>query len=116
MAILTIPNTILKNSFSQFGLNKSYLSSFSTVSLDIYFSDTSNWKQVLAVYKSSTGNQKKIIKFNPEIPSPIADVFFSLKAKNSFQIQKIIILDFDNGVFTIERSELNASEFDIFLS
>lgn len=113
MSIITKPNSIQKNEQAQISLSKSNLQAIASVEADSYFSDTNNWKEVILYYKSSEGNQKQILKFDASLQSPTATFFISNKARNEFQIQKIVIVDFDNDSFQIDRSELNTESFDI---
>lgn len=116
MSIINKPNTIQKNNPTQFTLNKSILSLVPLIASDTYFSDISNWKQVLMYYKSNSGKQKEVLRFNAELPLPIASFLISPKAKNNFEIQKIIIMDFDNGYLVLNRSDITTSQFDIDLN
>lgn len=116
MSIINKPNSIQKNEQAQISLSKSNLQAIASVEADSYFSDTNNWKEVILYYKSSEGNQKQILKFDASLQSPTATFFISNKARNEFQIQKIVIVDFDNDSFQIDRSELNTENFDISTS
>lgn len=113
MSIITKPSSIQKNVPAQISLNKLQLVSTPSVSLDDYFSDISNWSSVVVHFKSSVGNQRKVLVFDATLESPTADFFASNKSRSEFQIQKIVISDFDNDIFEIKRSELLTSDFDI---
>ena len=116
MPIITKPSTIDKNSPAEISLDKAALAAVSLVVADDYFSDSDNWKEVFIYYKSSTGNQREILKFNATVSSPTADFLVSDKALDIFEVQKIVIVDFDAGNITIPRSQLTTSEFDIDMS
>lgn len=116
MTIITKPATVEKNSVAEFTLNKSVLAAVDSVVADSYFSNSQNWSEVLIYYKSSEGNQREILKFNATQASPTANFLVSDKARDIFQVQKIVIKDFDNGSFTVERTELVAAEFDVDMS
>jgi hypothetical protein len=113
MPILTKNETPTKGQKAEFQLDKAALAALSSVSSDIYFSDMTNWNQVELVYVSPVGRQRKVVKFDATQATPIGVFFASLKAKNDFQIQYIMINDFDGGEFKISRSELTVAEFDI---
>lgn len=113
MPIITKPSSIQKNQICQFILNKSELLEIQSVSGDDYFSDSTNWEEVLIYYKSSEGNQREILSFDVTLASPTADFLISDKARSNFMVQKIVIRDFDAGYLTIQRSELNVNDFDI---
>lgn len=116
MPIITKPVSIQKNVPASFSLDKSALAAVPSVVADSYFSDSSNWSKVLLFYKSSVGNQKEVIKFDATQPSPTADFLASEKARDIFQIQKIIITDFDNGNFEVPRTQLTVADFDVDMS
>jgi hypothetical protein len=113
MAIITKPSTIEKNSAASISLNKSDLALIPSVVADSYFSDQDNWKNVIVYYRSSIGNQKEILKFDATLVSPSTSFLISDKARDIFEVQKIIIQDFDGGSIVIPRSELTTAEFDI---
>lgn len=116
MPIITKPSSIQKNTASEFILNKSELAQLPSILADDYFSDTSNWKEVVLYYKSNPGKQKEILRFDTSLANPFAYFLVSEKARDIFQVYKIAIVDFDNGTFEIPRSELTVGEFDIDFS
>lgn len=113
MPIITKPATITKNSAAQFTLSKSSLAAVASVAADSYFSNISNWANVILYYKSNPGNQQEILSFDATLASPTADFLASLKSRNVFEVQQILIKDFDGGYFRVARSELNTAEFDV---
>lgn len=116
MPIITKPAAVDKNSPAEISLDKSALANVASVLADDYFSDSDNWKEVFIYYKSSTGNQREILKFNAELASPTANFLVSDKALDIFEVQKIVIVDFDSGNITIPRSELTVADFDVDMS
>jgi len=116
MPIITKPSTIQKSVPALFSLNKSLLAAVSSVSSDPYYSISSNWNFVILYYSSNPGNQREFVKFDATQSSPTANFLASEKATNIFQIQQIVIKDFDGGYFIVNRSELNVSEFDVDLT
>lgn len=113
MPIITKPTNIEKNVNASFTLDKSALAVVPSVAASSYYSDSSNWSKVLVCYKSNPGTQKEIIVFDATVSSPESNFLVSERARDIFQVQQIIIVDFDNGDFVIPRSQLNVSEFDI---
>jgi hypothetical protein len=113
MPIITKPSSIEKGTSASFSLDKSALAAVASVAADSYYSQSSNWKEVFLYYKSSTGNQRKMLKFNAELSSPTANFLASEKARDIFQVQKIVIMDFDGGSILIPRSQLTVAEFDV---
>lgn len=94
-------------------LSKASLAALPVVAADLYFSNTANWNKVVVYYKSAVGNQKEIVEFDATQASPAADFLVSDKARDNFEVQKIVIQDFDNGNFQILRELLTVAEFDI---
>lgn len=113
MSIISKPASILKGTDVSFTLFKTNLVNNSVVSSDDYFSDFSNWKRVNLNYVSTEGNQIKIVSFNDE------DGFFdgtfssSDKARDSFIIESITIIDYDGQFLKVDREFLNSEDFDI---
>jgi hypothetical protein len=113
MPIITKPATIDKNASAEISLDKSALAAVASVAADTYFSDSANWSRVYIHYKSSTGNQREVLRFNATVASPAANFLVSDKALDIFEVQKIVIVDFDAGTFIIPRSQLTTADFDI---
>jgi hypothetical protein len=113
MPIITKPSSIQKNSPAEISLDKSALAAVTSVAANPYYSDSANWKEVFIYYKSSVGNQREVLKFNATISSPVATFLVSEKARDIFEVQKIVIVDFDNGSITVPRSQLTVAEFDV---
>ena len=116
MPILIKNQIPAKGQKAQFELNKSALTAITSVAADSYFSQISNWSHVELMYKSSLGNQRTIVKFDATKSTPLAIFYVSSRARDIFQIDKIVINDFDGGEFTVHRNELNTSEFDVDMS
>ena len=116
MAIITKPANIQKNVPASFSLNKAELIALPIVSSNPYFSVMSNWNKVTLFYSSSVGNQKAVLTFDASQATPTSNFLVSSKARDVFQIQKILISDFDNGIFEVPRSALTVAEFDIDFS
>lgn len=115
MAIITKP-TIVKGTPAIITLNKSELAAHPLVSSNSYFSDSSRWKKVEIIYISSPGNQSKIVEFDATLASPTGSILFSLKARNLFEVEKLNIVDFDNGILQIPRESLVVADFDIVMA
>lgn len=113
MAILTKPQNIQKGVQATFSLSKQELLQLPMVSGDDYFSDSGNWFRVNVVFKSSTGRQYETVEFDATQSTPTGKFLVSPKAKSTFQVLSVEILDFDGGVLVIPRSELNTSDFDV---
>jgi hypothetical protein len=113
MSIITKPSSISKNVAASFSLSKSELAAVASVVADSNFSDSANWKKVFLNYKSSPGNQHRFVRFDATVENPTGDFLCSLKSKDIFELESIVIKDFDNGSLVIPANELTASEFKI---
>lgn len=76
---------------------------------DNYFSIPANVKNLIVIYKSDVGGQREILNFDLLQTTPIATFFISNKARGNFLLDKLILSDFDGGVFVIPRSQLPQS-------
>jgi hypothetical protein len=112
MPILTKNETPAKGQKAEFELDKSALAAIVS---DLYFQDSANWKSVEMVFKSNPGKQRRVVKFDASQATPLASFFASARARDIFEIEKIIINDFDNGNLVIPRGDIpNATtEFDV---
>lgn len=78
-----------------------------SVSTDAYFSNVANWKDITINYRGIGNNQVKTLRFDGRISTSSAVLRISLKAKAGFQVESIIIVDFDEGRRVIRREELS---------
>ena len=113
MPILTKNQTPAKGQKAEFQLDKAALAALPSVAADSYFSDSANWSHVEIFYKSDTGNQFRVVKFDTTQLIPLSSFYVSLSAKDVFLIQKIVINDFDGDEFKLTRNQLTVAEFDI---
>lgn len=116
MAIISKPNIIVKGTSAEFTLFKNELVSNYVVSSDVHFSDFTNWMSVNLNYKSTEGNQRKVVTFNSFEDFAPSMFFASEKARDIFQIESITIVDFDGELLIIPRDALNTLQFDIDMS
>jgi len=116
MAIISKPNPVLKGVDNEFTLFKGELVKNSIVSDDPYFSDFSNWSLVNLNYESSEGNQKKVITFSSIDDFAPSYFYASNRARDTFLIMSIQIVDFDGQILEVPRSALNTLQFDITLN
>lgn len=101
--MINLPNTLAKGENLTFALNKSLV--IAAVS-DSYWSDSANISKCIVVYKSTSGHQRKRLEFDFSQESPIVIAEWSVKARNAFEIEEIVLIDFDSGSYTIPRSSL----------
>lgn len=116
MAIISKPSTIVKGTAAEFTLFKGDLVNNYVVSSDVHFSDFTNWMSVNLNYKSTEGNQRKVVTFNSFEDFAPAMFFASEKARDVFQIESITIIDFDGDMLIVPRDALNTLQFDIDMS
>lgn len=109
-------NSIVKGSPATFTLSKADLLLVPSVAASPYYSISSNWESVILNYQSSTLNQPETVFFDATQLSPTGIFDVALSALDIFLIQSILIVDFQGGVFTVPRSELNPAEFDVDMS
>ncbi len=115
MAIIIKPAVTQRGIESQFQLNKIELSELPVVLADNYFSDIENWSKVQLKYKSTIGGQFEIVEFNAPQENPIGRFFVSPTARNIFEVEKIVIVDHDGGIFLISRADIVFLGLDIIL-
>jgi hypothetical protein len=114
MAILTKPS-IIKGQPNEIDLSKSELALLSKVVNDSYFSDQANWSKVIVEYKSAEGNQHEMMIFDATGDSPKGNFEVSEKARDSWEVQSVKIVDFDGGYLKLVRGDLTVADFDIAL-
>lgn len=110
MAVLIKPSNIVRGQKNYFSLVMSDLLSMIS---DDYFKDPTVWSCITLSYKSTVGNQVKVIAFNPSTLQ--GSLTLSAKSRNSFIATKIAITDLDGGSYIINRSQLPAADMDITL-
>jgi hypothetical protein len=114
MALLTIPS-ITKGTPALITLDKTILMTLLSEAGDAYYSNASHIKSAIVQYRSDSGNQIKNMQFDLSESSPSAYFYTSTVAKDIFELQKIIVTDFDGGSIQIPKSSL-PSGLDIDMS
>jgi hypothetical protein len=116
MAIIDFNTTPDRGTPTTVTLNKTELASLPSVANDSYFSDSSNWKKVVMVFKNDGENvQKETVYFDATQTTPTSKFDISPKSQGNFLIESILIQDFDGGHFQVLRDELNTADFDVNL-
>lgn len=105
--MITFPNSLVKGQDLTFSLDKAAL--FAAVS-DDYFSIEANVEKAIFVYKSENGHQRKRLEFIVSQALPSDSINFSQKADNHFNLEEIILIDYDGGTFAIAPSIVSSSE------
>lgn len=117
MAIITKGPNLEKGIEVEFTLNITDLLAHESVNSDAYFSTQSNWDKVFINY-TSEGNQKEILIFE-NVDSGTSDsanfgVFSG--ARNTFEVQSIVVMDKQGGYLKIKRDLLTVEDFDVSFS
>lgn len=94
-------------------LDKAALIAHANVAGDAYFVDSSNWEYVTVKMKSDIGLQGKYLRFDASLGSPADDFETTAKARETYEVESLVIYDFDGGTFVIKRADLVIAEFDI---
>lgn len=111
MPLLILP-TLEKGTSAFINLDKTALFSLSPVIADDWFSNPINVKKCIVEYNSVVGNQSKQLNFDLSQSSPIDSIYFSPRARDEYQLERVILEDFQGDVLVIERSSLPTT-FDI---
>jgi hypothetical protein len=101
--MINLPSSLAKGEILIFALNKALVTSAAS---DSYWSDAANIQKCIVVYKSTSGHQRKKLEFDFTQESPTTTAEWSVKARNAFEIEEIVLIDFDNGSYTIPRASL----------
>lgn len=115
MAIISKPSVIYKGTPATITLFKTNLKNNHIVSAT-KFSDFSNWKDVYINYVSAEGNQRIVVGFDANDGFQSGTFSASERARDSFIVQNIMIVDFDGEILKVNRSDLNVLDFDIQLT
>lgn len=112
MPVVTYPQNPQKAVNSDVTLDKSELAAKPVVSQDPYFSNQDNWGKIIVFMRSAVGNQNIQYIFDATESVPAAQFLASDKARDDFEVVKLVINDFDGGSLTLNRDQLEAADFD----
>jgi hypothetical protein len=116
MAIITKPETIVKNQNNSFTLIKDDILDLTLNDVSIFtgskFADSTTWKTVRLKYRSLTTKEYEVVEFNAQQVSPSGIFFVSEDADNDFKVVNITIANFDNATFVINRDLLDSCEIN----
>jgi len=101
--MINLPSSLNKGETLTFALNKALVTAATS---DSYWSDSANIQKCIVVYKSTSGRQRKKLEFDFTQESPTTNAEWSAKARNAFEIEEIVLIDFDGGSYVIPRSSL----------
>ena len=103
--LLTIPS-VTKGTAATISLSKSELFQLAAVTADSYFSVQENVAVAIFEFDSDPGNQKEVLRFDLSQATPTASFLVSESARDSFLLERVVLVDFDGGILVIERSQL----------
>lgn len=114
MAIINRPVSVAKTSTDKtMSLN---INELKTLISDAYYKNENNWKVVRVYYKHESSNQ--VMAFEFVLPSIYASFKFNQSARlGNWNVQKVMVCDYDNGYTLIDRFQLpNPLELDFNLT
>jgi hypothetical protein len=106
MALLNGITGLQKGVVATVTLDKTTLFGLSGVLADDWFSSQTNVKSVRIMYKSTQGNQKKAFTFNLAEATPSCQILFSIKARSSFEVEKIVLIDYEKDILSLEGAQI----------
>lgn len=111
MALLSWSGSVSKGSAKTMTLNKSALSASISAAADgdTYWSTAANIHKAVVFYESTTGSQKEVLTFNYADASPTADFLVSAQSRDSWEVSKVMLFDFDGGLLSISKAILQAN-------
>jgi hypothetical protein len=101
--MLTLPSSVAKASPLTFSLNKSAVLAAAS---DAYWQDGANVKNVIVVYRSTAGNQRKRLEFDFTQATPTATATWTGTARSDHDIEQIVMVDFDGDTYSIPSANL----------
>lgn len=116
MAIISKPELIYKGNPAEITLYKTNLLNNNIVSSSSDFNSFSKWSKVYLNYKSVEGNQRINVAFDDSDGFLTGIFSASERARDSFEIDYIMIVDLDGQILKITRDQLTTTDFDIELS
>jgi hypothetical protein len=115
MALLSFNPAPAKGFSSEATLNRSEL--MLEIIEDEYFSQLENVTKVQITYVSSAGKQKKKMEFDFSDISPKSNIAFHARARSTFLLSKVVLINHVGDKITLERSEIsNVYLYDINLT
>ena len=110
MPLLSYDVAPTKGATSNATMDKSVLLALAAVSADAYWSNSDNTQTVIVTFKSTSGNQKKILTFDFTQVSPQAAMALPVHCRDSFTINKITMHDYLGDKMSIVAPGLNEDD------
>lgn len=106
--ILTGLSLAQKGTGTAITLNKTELFNLAPILANPYFSDQANVKSAQFIYKSNNQRQLEVLTFDLSESQPVTNTSFSQRAFDVWNLNRIILKDFDGGKFIIQGNDLPA--------
>lgn len=103
--MLTLPGSPAKGQALSFALSKTALLDAVPES-ETYWRIAANIAKVTVVYRSTQGNQRKMMEFNFTDAEPSVSAQWSARARSAFSLEQIILKDFDGDTYSIPSANL----------
>ena len=111
--IIERPQFFRKDEENIIKISRAAVKAIPMVSAHPYFKKTRNWKHIAFHYASTPPNQMEVVLFNGQLSEPTANLQVSPMAYINFNIDAIVLHDFDNGWLTIPREALPTEDLDL---
>lgn len=109
MAVVSVP-AITKGTPATITMTLSEL--FSLVGTS-YYQDADNLREIRILYKSTTNDQKALVRFTDLSGATTqGTILVDENADDTFEVQRVVLRDKQNGKVKVERAELVTAEFD----
>lgn len=115
MPVINIPSQgVKRGEASILTLNKSALFALPVVVSDSWFSDQMNINYCIAEFRAAGSTQKKRVAFSISASVPSARLYISAKAKDSWALNRLILVDYDADTFTVLRDQVTLADANDF--
>jgi hypothetical protein len=108
MALINGLNSVAKGQTTALTLDKTALFALTPVAADDWFSIQSNVRFAKIIYRSSVGSQIKTVIFDLTLANPAANISFSARARDNFDLLKVILIDYEDDQLSVGRADLPA--------
>lgn len=106
--LFSIPG-LVKGTAGTVTLNKAELLALAPVAADEFFSDGENIQLVIAEWNSNPGSQREVAIFKFSDATPSHQFLVSESGQDAFELEQLILVDFDNGELRLDRAALDSA-------
>lgn len=114
MSLLSYNFVPAKGATRTASMDKATLLALTPVAADAYWAEGNNTQTVVVTFKSTSGNQKRVLSFDFSQATPTASLTFPSRCRDNFAISKIIMIDYLGDKLTIVDPGL--TEDDLILA